>query len=207
MKKTVYSQTWHASSLQIGFVVRPVTRTAQHTRPTRQAYTIGRPVTSTYVASSIRRREKSVANSFRQTLDTGEYKNSTEFVFNFSFINAIIIYFSSSSSNRNHDYYYHTHASLCPHADWQDNHSGRAASWHHPDCQASHPRQGGNPTRPATPHLRRQAARRRPLSLRLQHPEGVHTPLGAPSAWRPLMPSLFFHSCEHARILTVLCWM
>merc|ERR1712146_432109 len=38
------------------------------------------------------------------------------------------------------------------------------------------PRQGRNPTRPAETHLRWKAARGRQNPLRLQHPEGVHSP-------------------------------
>ena len=46
------------------------------------------------------------------------------------------------------------------------------------------PRQGGHPTRPAAPDLRRQAARGRPHTFRLQHPEGVDPPLGPAPARR-----------------------
>ena len=44
-------------------------------------------------------------------------------------------------------------------------------------------RQGGNPTRPAASHLRRQAAGGRPHPLGLQHPEGVDPPPRPSSAW------------------------
>ncbi|OQU76855.1 hypothetical protein SORBI_3010G223600 [Sorghum bicolor] len=44
-------------------------------------------------------------------------------------------------------------------------------------------RQGGHPTRPAAPHLCWKATRRWPHSGRLQYPEGVHPPLGAPPPW------------------------
>jgi len=54
-----------------------------------------------------------------------------------------------------------------------------------PPRLTSHRRQGRHPARPATPDLRRQAARRRPNPLGLQHPEGVDPPPRAAAArWR-----------------------
>lgn len=47
-----------------------------------------------------------------------------------------------------------------------------------------------DPTRPAASHLRRQAARRWPNPFGLQHPEGIHTPLGAPAPRRTLPGTL-----------------
>ncbi|KAM3389754.1 hypothetical protein ACQJBY_011732 [Aegilops geniculata] len=47
--------------------------------------------------------------------------------------------------------------------------------------QGQDPRQGRYPAGPAAPHLRREAARRRPHPGRLQHPQGVHaSPRAAP---------------------------
>uniref|UniRef100_A0A452ZWR0 Ubiquitin-like domain-containing protein n=1 Tax=Aegilops tauschii subsp. strangulata TaxID=200361 RepID=A0A452ZWR0_AEGTS len=69
--------------------------------------------------------------------------------------------------------------------DGQDHHAGGGVLGHHRQRQGQDPGQGGDPAGPAAPHLRRQAAGGRPHPRRLQHPEGVHPPPGAPPPrWR-----------------------
>ena len=54
---------------------------------------------------------------------------------------------------------------------------------HHRERQGQDPRQGRHSPRSATLDLRRETAGRRSHPLRLQHPEGINSALGAPSPW------------------------
>ncbi len=62
--------------------------------------------------------------------------------------------------------------------------SAGGAVGHDRDGEAEDSGQGGHPAGPAAPDLRRQAARRRPHSLGLQHPEGEHAAPRSASAGR-----------------------
>merc|ERR1712183_1132387 len=68
------------------------------------------------------------------------------------------------------------HADLRQDLDWQDHHPRGRALWLHRERQGQDPRQGGNPPRSAEVDLRWQAAGGWKNSLRLQHPEGEHSP-------------------------------
>ena len=72
------------------------------------------------------------------------------------------------------------HADLRQDPHRQDRHARGGAVRLHREREGEDPGQGGHPSRPAAPHLRGQAARGRPHALRLQHPEGVDAPPGAP---------------------------
>ncbi|PWZ05120.1 hypothetical protein Zm00014a_028650 [Zea mays] len=65
----------------------------------------------------------------------------------------------------------------------QEHHPGGGELGHGRERQGQDPGQGGHPSGPAAPHLRRQAAGRRPHLGRLQHPEGVHAPPRPPPPW------------------------
>merc|ERR1712093_848733 len=54
---------------------------------------------------------------------------------------------------------------------------------HDRQCQEQDPGQGRHSTRPAAIDFRRKATRGRTNSLRLQHPEGVHSSPCSPSPW------------------------
>merc|ERR1711962_646404 len=73
------------------------------------------------------------------------------------------------------------YADLRQDPDWQDHHPGGRALRHHRERQGQDPGQGGHPPGPAEVDLRWQAARGRQDPLRLQHPEGVHSPPCPPS--------------------------
>ena len=75
------------------------------------------------------------------------------------------------------------HANLRQNTHRQDDHSRSRTKRHDRKCQGQDPRQGRYPARSATSDLRRQTTRRRPNTLRLQHPKGINAPLGAPSPW------------------------
>merc|ERR1711941_139376 len=68
--------------------------------------------------------------------------------------------------------------------DRQDHHPRGRELGHDREREAEDPGRGGHPSRPAAPHLRRQAARGRPYPRRLQHPEGIDSPPRPPSSWR-----------------------
>merc|ERR1712063_230801 len=63
--------------------------------------------------------------------------------------------------------------------------------------------QGGHPPRPAAPDLRGQAARGRPHPVRLQHPEGVDAPPGAPPARRQLDYGAVFCAPQISAAMTI----
>merc|ERR1712004_818698 len=67
---------------------------------------------------------------------------------------------------------------------WQDHHPRGRALRHHRERQGQNPGQGGHPPGPAEVDLRWQAAGGRKDPLRLQHPEGVHSPPCPPSQGR-----------------------
>merc|ERR1712107_124685 len=69
-------------------------------------------------------------------------------------------------------------------ANRENDHAGRGGVGHDRQRQGQDPGQGGDPTRPTASDLRREAARGRPYTVGLQHPEGVDAPLGAPLARR-----------------------
>ncbi|KAI9002173.1 ubiquitin family-domain-containing protein [Hyaloraphidium curvatum] len=74
------------------------------------------------------------------------------------------------------------YADLCQDPHGQDHHSGGRVVGHDRQREDEDPGQGGHPSGPAAPDLRRQAARGRPHARRLQHPEGVDPAPCAPSA-------------------------
>merc|ERR1712141_699296 len=65
-------------------------------------------------------------------------------------------------------------------------------------CQGQDTRQGRNSTGPTTSHLRGEATGRWTHVERLQHPEGIHPSLGAPSAgrWQEAQEEELHHTQE-----------
>jgi len=70
-------------------------------------------------------------------------------------------------------------ADLRDDADGEDDHAGGGEQRHHRQREGEDPGQGRHPAGPAAPHLRGEAAGRRPHPGRLQHPEGVDAAPGA----------------------------
>ena len=89
--------------------------------------------------------------------------------------------FSPSTPTNYHD------ADLCTHPHWPQHRARGRAQRLDRQRQGQDPGQGGHPPGPAAAHLCGQAARGRPRALRLQRPEGEHTPPG-PAPARRLVP-------------------
>merc|ERR1711974_65227 len=89
------------------------------------------------------------------------------------------------------------YADLCEDLDWQDHHIGSGALGHHRECEGQDPRQRGNSPRSAEIDLCWQTVGRWPHPVRLQHPEGKHSSLGAQTAWRKLNGREKSIGCSH----------
>ncbi|CAL6064336.1 Conserved_hypothetical protein [Hexamita inflata] len=74
---------------------------------------------------------------------------------------------------------------------WKEHHARRGANRHHSEPEGQDPGQRSHPTRPATSHFRRKAARRHSHSRRLQHLERSDHPPRSPPSWRILSDLIF----------------
>ncbi|KIH51431.1 ubiquitin family protein [Ancylostoma duodenale] len=77
-------------------------------------------------------------------------------------------------------------ADLCEDPYWEDDHVRGRGVRHNREREGQDPRQGRNPSRSAEIDLCRKAARGWSHAIRLQYPEGVHSPSGSSSSWRKL---------------------